>query len=60
MKRTVLTLLGVAILLTLGGSRALAHHAAFCLSSIANVFRVHPSVFRFRWFNNYTRMTEFR
>ena len=56
MKRTVLTLLGVAILLTLGGSRALAHHAASATYVHGKSVTVEGTLKEFLWRNTHSFM----
>ena len=56
MKRTVLTLLGVAILLTLGGSRALAHHAASATYVHGKSVTVEGTLKEFLWRNPHSFM----
>jgi hypothetical protein len=51
MKRTVFTLLGVAILLTLGASRAFAHHAAFATYVRGKTVTIEGTLKEFVWRN---------
>ena len=51
MKRTVLTLLGVPILLTLGGSRVFAHHAAYATYMHGKTVTIEGTLKEFVWRN---------
>lgn len=56
MKLTVLTLLGVAILLTLGGSQAFAHHAAFATYVHGKTVTIEGTLKEFVWRNPHSFM----
>ena len=56
MKRTVLTLLGMAIVLTSGGSRVLAHHAAFATYVRGKTVTVEGTLKEFVWRNPHSFM----
>jgi len=56
MKRTVLTMLGIAILLTLSGSRAFAHHAATATYVHGKSITVEGTLKEFVWRNPHSFM----
>jgi uncharacterized protein DUF6152 len=56
MKRIVLTLLGMAIFLTLGGSRAFAHHAATATYVHGKSITVEGTLKEFVWRNPHSFM----
>jgi hypothetical protein len=56
MKRTVLVLLGMAIVLTLGGSRASAHHAASATYLHGKTVTVEGTLKEFVWRNPHSFM----